>query len=261
MLITYLHGQPSPYLVMKQDGSLRDNGIETVTPGDGLFGEDLLAAIHAMNDIVKMTRPVTNYRTAFHVHIDVRDMEAEEIHNMLFLYCLLEQPIFTFVGNDRYNSNFCVPWSRGSAMMEVFRCLQNPDNLTAGKIKGLQRYSACNAQAIAKLGTVEFRQMQNVTTEVTTHQVAFINLVMSLKRLAVELYGQGVVGPMLYEWAKSVSPDTLLERLGFPLPQREWDYSEALMLASQMIEFKRPKMDVFVDVLYVPFMGKHANWR
>jgi hypothetical protein len=260
-LVPLLGGHINPYLDIKQDGSLRDNGYEVVTRGDGFFCEDLLAAVHAMNDLYKKAKPTTGYRTAFHAHIDVRDMEAREVHNLLLLYCLVEKPIFNFVGKGRDNSNFCVPWYRSDAQFEVLRLLGG-DTADYGPIKGLQRYSALNVQAVAKLGTVEFRQMENDGEEITTKQIAFINYIMRLKAAAMEYAGKGLYGEDLFNWAKRLTAMELLDKLGLPLPVVDWEYTDSLMLASMLVSFRGSgAMRTFIDAYFAPFYGQHPRWR
>lgn len=254
-----------PHLELKQDGSLRDNGWEIVTVNDGQFGKDLSQSIVSMDELLKMCNrgaPVCNYRTAFHVHLDIRDMEAEEVHNMLFLYSLIEQPLFDWVGNDRKFSNFCVPWFRSDGVLDMFRSMVNPDNTFLLRIKQMQRYSAANVQSIAKYGSVEFRHMQNSTDELFTKQREFVQFTMQLKKLACDLYKDGIHGLKIYQWAKDSTPKELVNKFNYGMPKDpEWDYVEALMQSSQMFEFKKTKLDTFIDNYFVPFFGKHANWR
>lgn len=262
----------NPYFQLKQDGSLRDNGLEIVTSGDGLFGEDLLDAIHLLDNTIKaMTkdrRPTCNYRTAFHVHLDVRDLETEEVHNLLLLYCLLERPIFNFVGKDRDQSNFCVPWFRSDSYFQVIKglslhSLREPSSTTINSIAKLQRYSALNCQSLSKFGTLEFRHMENDLSEITGKQVALINLTMRLKNLARDFFRKGLYGEALFGRLKAMSGDELLHELRFPLPQTGWDYPESLMLAAGMVQFKVPAAfsGYFNDAIFSKFAGNHPNWK
>lgn len=263
-----LGARDNKYLAVHEDGSLRDNGVEVVTVGDGLWGVDLLAAIDYLNkkiaevSIVRAP-PVCNYRTAFHVHIDVRDMEAAQIHNMLLLYALVEIPIFNFVGNDRYNSNFCVPWGRAESQFNVLKSLR--DDMSTGeadKLRTLQRYSALNCQAIAKYGTVEFRHMQNDISELKTKQIEFIKIAQKLKKQGIYLYEKGLHGKALFSYFKALTPRELLQATELTmLPTNGWDYPEALMQAAGMVDFQLPKLTDFYDKMFAPFVGKHPNFK
>lgn len=263
----------NPYLTVHDDGSLRDNGVEIVTAGDGLYGKDVFAAINMLSAAIgscTQMSPVCNFRTGFHVHVDVRDMEDKELHNLLILYCLLERPIFSFCGKNRWASNFAVPWFRSDVQfghLKNIEKLSSFDNIgrsaVATSIKGLQRYSALNCQAVAKLGSIEFRHMENDLNELTTKQVDFIRIALRLKKLALECASLGLYGSDLFRYCKDLSPAQLLRRLGMELPTQDWDYGESLMLALGLLnsDAQPEQLDTFFDVAYTSFVGKHPNWR
>ena len=266
----------SGYFQIHDDGSLRDQGVEIVTSGDGLWGEDLTLAFSLMEKAIMDTTkqygaggtPVCNYRTGFHVHLDVRDLEEKELHNLLMLYCVLERPIFNFVGKDRYNSNFCVPWLRSDAQFDVLKDIELIDEKTVGrigvKIKQLQRYSALNCQSIYKFGTLEFRHMENALEDIGDQraQKAFVRLIMHLKRLAVERAQFGLSGQAMFESLKQQTPGELMRAFGMNLPTQDWDYPEALMHSIGLVNFKLPNTKpFFIDAQFDKFIGKHPNWK
>ena len=256
------------YLSQKEDGSLRDGGVEIVTVGDGMFGKDLADSIslleRAIASLDPAKRPVCNYRTAFHVHLDIRDLETEEVHNLLLLYCLLEKPIFNFVGKGREDSNFCVPWYRSDAYFSTLKGLQDnkaPSNNLVSGIGRMQRYSALNCQSIQRFGTLEFRHMENAIDEIQTKQVAFINIIMSMKAAAAGLFAKGLHGEPLFKYFKEMRPTDLFTFTKFNLPTTDWDYQEALMLATGLVQFKLPRGSVFNDAILSKYTGTHPNWK
>lgn len=261
-LMIYIQGlRNNNYVTLKEDGSLRDRGIEVVTVGDGLFGEDLSDAIALVAEAVRTATPICNYRTGFHVHIDIRDMEEKELHNMLLLYCLLEKPIFNFVGRDRWKSNFCVPWFRSDNHFVNLRELESFNAKTApaiaSKLRSLSRYSALNCQSIAKFGTLEFRHLENDNKEILTKQKDFIKIVMLLKKLAQKEYANGIFGSVLYEKFRAMSGYELIRYFGYNLPTTDWDYGETLMSAITLVDFHFPKAKIFNDLLFQEFAGNH----
>lgn len=259
------------YLSIHDDGSLRDQGVEIVTVGDGLYGRDLMEAIKIMAWTARECRiltPVCNYRTGFHVHLDIRDLEETELHNILILYCLLEKPIFNFVGKDRWRSNFCVPWFRSDAQFTMLKQIELAGqfsrevvNSIGNRIKTLQRYSALNCQAIAKLGTLEFRHMENHIDEIETKQVEFIKIIMKLKKAAIEFASRGKHGRILYEYCKEHTARDLMADMDFHLPTEGWDYPEALMSCIGLVNFDKPAKTTFADLDFDAFTGRHPNWR
>ena len=262
MLIKEVLAYPNnPYITIKEDGSLRDGGIELVTTGDGLFGVDLNTAILLVDKWVKQAAPTCTYRTGFHVHIDIRDMEEKELHNMLLLYCLLEKPIFNFVGVDRWKSNFCVPWFRSDShfpqLKEISTATPSTVNTIGQRIKALARYSALNCQSIAKFGTLEFRHMENVASEITFKQKEFIKIVMLLKKVAQEAFAKGLHGSVFYNSLKDMSSYGLMRFYGYDLPTTGWDYQEALISAVQLVNFNVVAPKTFNDSLFEKFVGIH----
>ena len=265
-----LIGKGDPYFTIHEDGSLRDAGVEVVTSGDGLWGEDLSLAFSGLWDFItnldKGGLPVTNYRTGFHVHIDIRDMEEKELHNMLMLYCVLERPIFEFCGRERWKSNFCVPWFRSDAQFDVFKMIETAGDsniaVVTDSVRRLQRYAALNCQSIAKFGTLEFRHMQNDLQEIPTKQKEFVKITMLLKKLASKKYHEKVTGAALFAQLKEMSPHDLIRELGYNLPMDNWEYPEALMNSIGLVNFKPSHGGSwFYDAIWDRFTGKHANWK
>lgn len=263
-----LGARNNKYFLVHEDGSLRDQGMEVVTVGDGIWGVDLIKAIDYLYGLIGQLAmvgraPVCNYRTAFHVHLDIRDVDAPIIHNILLLYSLLEIPIFNFVGKNRFDSNFCVPWGRSESQFAVLKALKDgmkPSD--AEKIRHLQRYSALNCQAIAKYGTLEFRHMQNDIGEIKTKQVEFIKIVQKLKKSAIEAYEKGLHGQAFFEHLKQLNPAELCNMTDLRvLPTNDWDYVEALIQTAGIVDFPIQKTNDFYDNLYKPFLGNHPNWK
>lgn len=167
----------------KNDGSLRDNGIEFVLR-EPMFGEDIFDAVTGMCNFARRKRLVTNYRTGLHVHLDVRDMEQEELRRLVAFYCLLERPLFEFIGPHRWDSNFCVPVIRHASQLNEIRNICTTDNKAAVKdtAKAIQRYSALNLNALARFGSVEFRHAECMTDPEKINN--WVAVIMSIKKAA-----------------------------------------------------------------------------
>lgn len=181
-------GQGSPlwnFFLYKEDGSLRDHGLELVFHNP-LFGKDIIDALTTIREA--STRWTVNHRTGLHVHLDVRDMEQEELFRLFQLYALFERMLFKFVGDSRAASNFCVPWFRCTEQFRTMGVLTRDlgkVNSVKESFNNLTRYVALNVAALAKFGSIEFRHMQN------THDYGRINtwikFIMCLKKAAHEL--------------------------------------------------------------------------
>lgn len=250
------------------DGSLRDGGAEFVTTGSGLFGKDLTMAISLMAKSIEEVWkafdrrywPVTNYRTGFHVHIDVRDLSPKSLVNIFLIYTLAEIPIFNFIGRHRYDNNFCVPWHRSeldeNMAQDISRTEANVSNNLITKIKNMPRYSAMNIASLAKYGTLEFRHMENNLSEISTKQIDFINLVMSIRKYAEGLSERFADNLQAFHFLKSLTPRQFLEEVSprVNLPTENWDYGESLLLATKLLDFPATMND-FLDVYFSAFRG------
>lgn len=170
---------------VKEDGSLRDHGREFVFR-EPLFGKDLTDALATMDKTVKYHGYKVNYRTGLHVHLDVRDMEIEQLWTLLLVYAVVEPLLFAkFVGEDRYNNNFCVPWARtGESFKQIAKLnRQQTAKQLQAEFASIDRYAALNLQAVYKYGSIEFRHLEN-TLDFKRIE-SWINVIYALKRFAM----------------------------------------------------------------------------
>lgn len=171
-----------PWWRHQQDGSLRDSGFE-LSLENPLFGKDLTRSVDAMEKLfIKYEKLIQlNYRTGLHIHMDIRNMEMEELKRLFLLYIMFERPIFNFIGDNRNQNNFCAPWFRISDHLEsLFTAFDpNQNSRYVSQIFGnIERYSALNCNAVSKFGSIEFRHMQ-MTRDFNKIR-NWINVIMSL---------------------------------------------------------------------------------
>lgn len=176
----------------KQDGSLRNNGIEFITRHQGLGGQRLSLALEQFfsfaQDKKKYWKP--SERTGIHIHLDVRDLDLyTSFRKLLITYMIFEKPIFEFIGGDRRNNIFCLPMYKAQADLDnigrlFLKAAANNEVTWQTLCKEFNRYSALNLQALASFGTFEFRHLQ--TTLERTKIVDWINIIQSLKKFALK---------------------------------------------------------------------------
>lgn len=175
------------FFLAKEDGSLRDNGLELAYNSPS-YGKDISDSLEALSKECKISRWVVNARTGLHVHLDVRDMDQEDLFRLFQIYALFEYILFKFVGDARESSNFCVPWFRCSEQFRAISTLTRTiqENSRAQRTFGdLTRYVALNVASLTKFGSLEFRHMQNTLDFDRIH--IWIKLVMLIKRAALAL--------------------------------------------------------------------------
>lgn len=171
-------GRITTYSLWQQhpDGSLRDNGIEFVT--QPMRGDRIHYALNQLFDQLEEGRRFS-HRTSIHIHQNALDMTNIQIATECLLYSVFEKLFFKFVGGDRDKNNFCVPWYDSKNYYVIGSLLdQEIPHLEAF------RYSALNADALRKFGTLEFRHLGGTDDKVKITR--WINLIFCLKKYAMK---------------------------------------------------------------------------
>ena len=180
----------SHYWTWHEERSLRNQGSEFVF-SEPLFGVDAYNAIAGLCSLARESRWVSTMRTGIHVHLDVRDLSIDQLIGLSILYALFEKPIYRWVGDNRENNHFCLPWYKAEGSLiqasEIVRAAHRDFNRDEARVDPLfeaaeeyARYAGFNWNALARFGSVEARQLK------TTHNVQkildWINILQSLKR-------------------------------------------------------------------------------
>lgn len=164
------------------DGSLRGDNAREFVLKSPLRGGDLVRAIQELDGILnqKGQRKSKSFRCSTHVHLDVRDMEAAQVNKLTTLYCVLEPLLFEYAGNDRKMNLYCNSLVESSGDRSRYTQFSNTS------VQGLQatanswcKYSAYNLAPCMGIGSVEFRHMPALTTELEL--LEWVNIILSLK--------------------------------------------------------------------------------
>lgn len=204
---------------MTRDDSLRGAGMEFVlkTP---LFGQDLIDAISGFCGWAAKSKFETNYRTGLHIHIDVRNLEMDQLIAMVCYYALFEKVLFHRIGKDREGSIFCMPFYKAEGTIPLIAAAFSGKDMKMQAAR-VDRYGALNLNALSKYGSVEWRHFQ--TTFDDSQVIEWINLAQSFKKFAKS--NPMKPGDLLGEVSKS--PKGLFDRiLGPELADKYW-YPEA----------------------------------
>jgi hypothetical protein len=158
--------------------------------------------------------------------LDVRDLETSQLIGLIILYTILEPLIFKWIGQDRENSIFCIPYYKADESLaqavELVRSViadeANKSKLTFASSKKFARYAALNLNALHKYGSVEFRHMR--TTHDFDRVVDWINIIQSLKAATFKLPTSD--GAIL-RLAKNTEPNAFLAHIfGYELAAKLW---------------------------------------
>lgn len=146
-----------PYVTIKEDQSLRNNGYEFVTdplPYSSTLSQ-LTSAIAAINKTFPEVDP--SFRAGVHVHINVKDLTPQQLFRLLTLYYIVEPVIYSVCG-DRSDNLFCVPWRGSVVETHLLTGHWKEDIYTLEKIrKSSDKYAGLNIRPIDSLGTIECR--------------------------------------------------------------------------------------------------------
>jgi hypothetical protein len=138
------------------DHSLRNNGYEFKTrPAVREECEHQFQLLHAN---LKTGKDAYTERTSIHVHVNVANLELQQVRQLVLTYALLEPLFLEYVGPVRKNSIFCVPlnytYIPSTYKMPIDKMWEKWHKYTALNIKPL-----ASSQDSPGLGTIEFRHM------------------------------------------------------------------------------------------------------
>lgn len=204
-----------------QDGSLRNNGMEFTTRGNGIVGTAITSAVQGFCTWAKARKLDVGYpRAGIHVHLDCTDLdfEAGHLHNLVAMYLLVEHAMYGYAGEWRRTCGFCDPLSESQLPMNqlrhaLFAADSNGKSLP-GRLNKLGRYYGLNVKALNKIGTLEFRQLE--TTFDPERILNWINIIFQLKRAAME-WPQG--RRILVEVSRSGAREFARTMMG-----KQWDH-------------------------------------
>lgn len=140
------------------DGSLRNRGREFVFNG-AHGGTDLFLACVELDTFLGRQNPDGNWRCSTHVHVDVRELNATQIKNILLTYMVYEKLLFRLSGFHRYTNNFCAAF--GFAQHQLQLLAQNWHTDGERFLHNIStvwdKYSALNLRPLSSFGSIEFR--------------------------------------------------------------------------------------------------------
>lgn len=177
---------PLLFWVPKNDGSLRNRGIEFVTPG-AINAASVEPAFRLLFDGLN---PDVDFslRTSIHIHLDVRQLTMKQALGLLLTYTALENLLFKFVGLNRRTNIFCVPITESGLLNFL---TENPTRVLHSIDQYWSKYTALNLLPMVNLGTMEFRHMPG--TKNLGHILTWIDLLCRLKRHAYRFSFENII--------------------------------------------------------------------
>ena len=170
-------------------------GYEVVSPilsGQNGFEQVSLA----MQAIREMGGSVST-RCGLHVHLDMSDLDGEQIARFVESYVAAQTEINTLMPPSRRNNGFCRSWDAYD-LQTVTRSLRSTRT-----VNYYERYRTINVCSFPKYGTIEVRQHQGTLN--ASKIEAWIKLMMALVEIAKQdRCGEIVTGQGTQAWLDSV---------------------------------------------------------
>ena len=175
------------YWGVVSDGSLRNFGTEFVSAK--LRGLDIRNALAELSSLFATLNiaPVYSDRTSVHIHVDSRFLTQDHLRTLVLHYLMLEPFLFQYVGQNRENNSYCIPYynnNRGirnlSKLFTPKFSFQDVSDVAYGGIK----YEAMNVKSLTEKGSIEFRMHPG--THDATKIYNWIKVILTLFRLSKE---------------------------------------------------------------------------
>lgn len=166
------------------DGSLR--GLYPTGRGEYVLTKPIPVntvpfALNELKAAIPNAVPDFSFRTSVHVHVNVQDMEEDQVLNFIYTALLLEEPLANFCGNSRKGNRFCLRIQDAEfSLWYLNKVFANGVNEALRFNENHIRYAAINLASLKKYGSIEFRSMrgtldQNVLSTWTTALVSIRN--------------------------------------------------------------------------------------
>lgn len=142
------------------DGSLRGEAYEYIfnSPRTLISSKK---AIKKLINKMEENKSILNFscRTSVHVHMNVMDLEIQELANILYIYYLFEDVLLTYCGEDRHENRFCLSIRNADYILQEIYQYFNDKYLEYFE-EGKHKYASLNLAAIPNKGSIEFRGMR-----------------------------------------------------------------------------------------------------
>jgi len=177
------------YWRVEDEGSIRE-GAELVFSRP-LQGSQIVSAISNFENFLVDFNfhanrfPVISDRCSLHVHVDVSDMELQQIHTMTILYGIYEKVFFQLLNPSRYNLNYCIPIVSSNFGTVFNKITKSPNSDYLVNIDIMcDKYSNLNYKSILKFGSLEFRGHPGTLN--SSEIIDWVNILLSIKKWSID---------------------------------------------------------------------------
>ncbi len=137
-------------LKIAEDGSLRNNGHEFITPPTEV--SKMLPLFEFLHSRLMLGNSPYSERTSIHVHVNCCNLTQSQVRDVVLYYALFEEAFFSICDPSRRDNIHCVALTETALPSWYGTSLGN-------LLNRWHKYTALNLKPIATQGTIEFRHM------------------------------------------------------------------------------------------------------
>ena len=251
----------SDYWVIKEDGSLRNNGREFVFRGP-TGGKDLYNALWELDTFLTERDPDGNWRCSTHVHLDVRDMDLRQLKLLVLGYILAEKALFRLSAMHRYTNNFCAAIGFAQDQLQILSNAWSSNDIGEfwQKINGWNKYSALNLLPMHNFGSVEFRMSDAKWKK--NDLLLLCNRFLALKEMAMHWEGseEELVAFMINSPIHEVFPKGI--PVDMPQDYLTEDMAVGHKLSFDLLTFQAVAANIVQEPVAMPeIVGGNGQWN
>lgn len=219
------------------DGSLR-NGAEYILTKP-VKASQVSKALKEMETLFKDadTKPHYSFRTSSHIHINVNELEYEQVLNMIYTYALLENVITKVCGKNRIGNRFCLRIADAEGTLRnvqklIQRRARGGYNFTSVLDEGSTKYAGINVYVLRKYGSLEFRTMEG--TNDWDRLQKWIDTLLAIREFSQKMKDI----PAIWEELNKVGAKDFLTQVLGALAEDYWDRdSEAQIVVQASVTY------------------------
>jgi hypothetical protein len=203
-----------------RDGSLRGEAYEYVFK-DPVTRELTPKAISELYAVLNKCKIEDSGRAGVHVHVNIRDLDYQELFSFILLYVVFEEVLIDMCGEDRKGNLFCLRVDDAEYLLVKIRDLFM--TMDFSQVNDRIRYSGINLTAIRKYGSLEFRSLPSPVSEELLN--LWIQLLLKIKDKAKEFKDPRLIVTGVSEYGGRDFAASVFGELLESIPCTDWNRS------------------------------------
>lgn len=198
----FLFNEERTYILITDDGSLKDNGAELITRGP-LQKKELYESLLEMQYIADnlVNGFSFSHRCSFHVHLNAQELTPIQLYAFITAYIVVEPLLFKLCEPHRQGNSYCIPL--------------NILNITKKSLEQQEyaqtKYWALSLNRLMDLGTIEIRSHHGTSDIVKLQK--WIKLLQHIYKFAEETKSLAELTQQLTKVTTNEEKNTLIQTI------------------------------------------------